>query len=706
MNKALRYQDVYLLPRKGVLHTRSDADLSVEFLGRKLRAPWLPSNMSSVINSEICKWLSENDYPYIMHRFGNTLDFVQQANREGWRLISISVGVKEDDRRLLRQIATENLRVDWITIDVAHGHHVMVRGMLEFIRRLFNDVKIVVGNVATAKAVEDLTSWDADAAKVGIGGGCFVAGSRVLMANGSYKNIEDIKVHDKIVSGTGSCVSVVAVKYSGKKRVLQYRHGRFYMPTQCTPDHYHYMHDFSSLSLNTYQSCGRAKTAQEQQNYRWKQIRDYRQDMLLIPSKISFDMPNDFKFNLSDWSESYRGDFGQEMLKTEIVPDYRLGYLIGAFLGDGHAAISETVRKDGARNTTSRLAFYFGPSEGEIAEKTAKYISEIFGKEASITTPKGQRMKVVNVYCSPIARFFTSFYQGGEKFLPQAFFVNHKDYLSGLIDGMIDSDGHHDNERITFYNTSVDLIERLGVACFLSRGFFPSYAKRPPSVGGLKNAKIENCLPSYTIRFTDKNTLQNTDYQLNEILDMGDISDDAVDVYDIEVDSDDHSFILNNCIVHNSACSTKVQTGFHAPMFTCVLECCAASRVPIIADGGVREPGDIAKALVAGADLVMAGSIFAACSDAPGESLYKNAMQCGFVPGDNILPTHKRFFGSASEHQKGSKKHVEGFQVELPCNGMTYAEYYEHLKEALSSSVSYAGGFDLSAFIRVEWIEV
>lgn len=741
-NKALAYKDVYLVPKMGVLETRGDADLSVNFLGQKFRAPWLPANMSSVVSPEICKWLSENDYFYIMHRFGNTLEFVRRANAEGWRTISISIGVKQADRELLRQIAGEKLRIDYLTLDIAHGHHVLTKEMLDFVRsvdfishwggytqdslairegcagpgRGYTSVplsylpKIIAGNIATPEAVEDLTSWGADACKIGIGGGCFVAGSRVLMADGSYKNIEDLKIHDKIVSGTGSCVPVIAVKYSGKKRVLQYRHNRFYMPTKCTPDHYHYVHDFSSLSLNTYKNCGWAQTAQEQQNYRWKQIRDYRQDMLLIPSKISFEIPRDFKFNLSDWSESCRGDFGREMLKKEIVPDYRLGYLIGAFLGDGHASISETNRKGGGRNTTSHLSFYFGINEGEIAEKVAKYVFEIFGKEASVSTPRGKHVKVVSVYCSPIARFFTSFYKDEKKFLPSEFFVDNKDYLSGLIDGMIDSDGHYDNERVTFYNTSIDLIEKMGVACFLSKGFFPSYAKRTLSIGGLKNAKIENCQPSYTVRFTDKSTLQNDDYQLNQVLDMGEVSEESVDVYDIEVDSDDHSFILNNCIVHNSACSTRNMTGFHASMFTCALNCCANSPVPIIADGGIREPGDVAKALVAGADMVMIGGLFAGCVNAPGENVYKER---SWRSGDGVTTYYakdvlvaKKFHGSASEHQKGAKKHVEGFQVEVPCNGMTYEEYYQHLTEALSSSVSYAGGKDLSAFNTVQWVEV
>ena len=69
-NPALSYRDVYLVPRHSILKSRSEADISVEFLGRKFQSVWIPANMSSVINENIAHWLSENNYPYIMHRFG------------------------------------------------------------------------------------------------------------------------------------------------------------------------------------------------------------------------------------------------------------------------------------------------------------------------------------------------------------------------------------------------------------------------------------------------------------------------------------------------------------------------------------------------------------------------------------------------------------------------------------------------------------
>jgi GMP reductase len=165
-------------------------------------------------------------------------------------------------------------------------------------------------------------------------------------------------------------------------------------------------------------------------------------------------------------------------------------------------------------------------------------------------------------------------------------------------------------------------------------------------------------------------------------------------------------------IAQGDACTTYGQTGFGAPMFTCVQECAAASPVPIIADGGVRMHGDIAKAIVAGGNMVMVGSIFAACKDSPAPNVYDHNMADAYgrdraiydaltddikeiMPEPIFIPviTHKKYYGSASEHNKGTKHHVEGRMVLLPCNGMTYAEKLTEIEECLQSSTSYSGGW-------------
>lgn len=149
-------------------------------------------------------------------------------------------------------------------------------------------------------------------------------------------------------------------------------------------------------------------------------------------------------------------------------------------------------------------------------------------------------------------------------------------------------------------------------------------------------------------------------------------------------------------IAQGGACTTFGKTGFGSPMFTTLLECASVEYVPIIADGGIRTNGDIAKALVAGATLVMAGSIFAATKDSPAEDIYGNAYvahSTEFGPRDvKGSVTHKAYYGSASEYNTHCKHHIEGTLIKLPVDRWTYAEKLFEIEEDLQSSKTYSGG--------------
>lgn len=127
-------------------------------------------------------------------------------------------------------------------------------------------------------------------------------------------------------------------------------------------------------------------------------------------------------------------------------------------------------------------------------------------------------------------------------------------------------------------------------------------------------------------------------------------------------------------------CSTKNKTGFHVPMFTAIQQCAEVAKVPIVADGGFRENGDIAKALVAGADLVMIGGMFAACTDSPAI----------------IVDGKKEYYGSASALNKGYNRNIEGFHTHLNPT-MSIEDKIKEIQQDLQSAISYAGGNDLSA---------
>ena len=137
-----------------------------------------------------------------------------------------------------------------------------------------------------------------------------------------------------------------------------------------------------------------------------------------------------------------------------------------------------------------------------------------------------------------------------------------------------------------------------------------------------------------------------------------------------------------------SPCTTKDKTGFTMPMFSCVLECSnqldvLGNKIPIIADGGIKHSGDIAKALVAGADMVMTGKLFARCSDSPADTIITDKGK------------QKIYYGSASEENKGHNRNIEGIKKCLCVDNMTYVEKINEIKQDLQSSISYAGGSSL-----------
>jgi GMP reductase len=134
-------------------------------------------------------------------------------------------------------------------------------------------------------------------------------------------------------------------------------------------------------------------------------------------------------------------------------------------------------------------------------------------------------------------------------------------------------------------------------------------------------------------------------------------------------------------------CTTRHQTGFHLPTAYSVYECASVGLdLPIIADGGISSFGDIAKSLTLGADMVMCGKLFAECIDSPAK----------------MINGKKVYRGSTSFEAKQVKDNVEGITLELD-QGVTYQERLEEIKQALCSSISYAGGKDLNAFKTVKW---
>ncbi len=142
-------------------------------------------------------------------------------------------------------------------------------------------------------------------------------------------------------------------------------------------------------------------------------------------------------------------------------------------------------------------------------------------------------------------------------------------------------------------------------------------------------------------------------------------------------------------------CITKIKTGFGTGgwQLAALRWCAKAASKPIIADGGIRTHGDIAKSIRFGASMVMIGSLFAGHEESPGETVEKDGKK------------FKEYFGSASEFQKGERKNVEGKKMHVEFRG-SLADTLIEMEQDLQSSISYAGGNKLSAIRTVDYVIV
>jgi GMP reductase len=170
--EAFDYDDIQLVPNKGIIKSRRDADTSVKFGNRTFKIPVVPANMESVIDDNLAIWLAQNDYYYVMHRFEpeKRIPFIKMMHQKGL-FASISVGIKDSEYDFIDELVKENLKPEYITIDVAHGHSVYVIKMIKYIKEKLPDSFLTAGNIATPEAVRELENAGADATKVGVGPG-------------------------------------------------------------------------------------------------------------------------------------------------------------------------------------------------------------------------------------------------------------------------------------------------------------------------------------------------------------------------------------------------------------------------------------------------------------------------------------------------------------------------------------------------------
>lgn len=686
----LVFDDVLIVPNYSDIESRSNVDLSVELpKGFKVSNPLIPANMATVTGYQMAKTAADMKSMAIIHRFMHIqeqFDLISKLDKNSLNYVGISIGVKEEDKKNV-DVFVGDLGVKIICIDIAHGDSNMCISMCHHISKKYPEVLLIAGNVATGSGARRLWEAGADIVKIGIGGGCFAAGTRVLMSTGLYKNIEEIIPGDRVINKDGNPVTVIDSFCTGTKKVIEIKNNSFYKNTSVTEDHNFWVGDLSSVNNNV--KCTgykrvldkKSKTKPKASKYKWKKISDADGDVFLFPKNIKFEFAKQFKINLvKRIGGNYKSGHVYED-DSLMEPSYDLGYLFGTFLGDG---CSLSTKFNGSN--IGSVTWYFGLHENDIAKKLSNAIEKIFNKKPKIYREDGKNIIIVKFYYKPLADFLKLFGKKSEKKLPDELFVDNVEYLKGIYDGLIDSDGNDDNGRLSLSNTSPKIIELFNIINFILYEYLPNSSKKQKSVGGLKGCNFDNLSDSYFSR-----TLKNSKARLTKdyyiVKNLGHFDNNLnVPVYDITVDCDTHSFIANNMIVHNSICTTRIEAAAGVPLLTSLIDV-AEEREKLratglekwqkpllfISDGGVNKPSDCVKALCL-ADLVMAGNIFAGTIESPGETIEHNGM------------LYKEYSGSSTYRTE----HVEGVRAMVPQKGPV-ADVYKRYLQGIKSGCSYQG---------------
>jgi IMP dehydrogenase len=166
-----------------------------------------------------------------------------------------------------------------------------------------------------------------------------------------------------------------------------------------------------------------------------------------------------------------------------------------------------------------------------------------------------------------------------------------------------------------------------------------------------------------------------------------------------------------------SICTTRIVTGFGVPQLTAIIDSAEGVRdsgrnIPIIADGGIQKSGDLVKALAAGADTVMIGSLFAGCEEAPGAPVIRDGQKVKIVRGMASLGAA---MGRKATEEAGAKELEkedwsnvvpEGVEAVVPYRGNVH-ELLHQLVGGLRSGLSYGGAHTICELQeKAEFIEI
>ena len=201
MKNTICFDDVLLQPQFSDILSRSEVDLSVAIdRGFNLDIPIISSPMDTVTSSEMATSISKMGGLGIIHRYNSISeqsDLVRDSIENGASCVGAAIGVSGDYFDRAANLVSAGARI--ICVDIAHGHHAMMRHALKTLKNTYGSaIHFMAGNVATLEAFNALSDWGADSIRVGIGGGS-ICSTRVHTGHGmpTLQSIIDCSSSDR-----------------------------------------------------------------------------------------------------------------------------------------------------------------------------------------------------------------------------------------------------------------------------------------------------------------------------------------------------------------------------------------------------------------------------------------------------------------------------------------------------------------------------
>ena len=186
--KTIAYDDVLLVPQYSDIESRSEIDIHAD-LGNNLvlDMPVISSPMDTISELDMSVAMAYTGGCSIIHRYNTIqeqMDIVRQFKEKSapGGVVGAAVGVSDDFMN--RAAVLMAVGVDFLCIDVAHGHHILMERALKSLRDGFGEeLHLMAGNVATLDGINDLADWGADSVRCNIGGGS-ICSTRIQTGHG------------------------------------------------------------------------------------------------------------------------------------------------------------------------------------------------------------------------------------------------------------------------------------------------------------------------------------------------------------------------------------------------------------------------------------------------------------------------------------------------------------------------------------------